>query len=194
MKAVIVIRSIKNMDRQQRRQQGQQWLYQAVAACGYPEVTPQTCPILRTEKGKPYFAAFPQIHFSISHSKDYWACAVADQPVGLDLQYHKQGRLDQIPGRFFHPQEAAWLKQQTSAEAFFQVWTSKESYVKWTGQGIDRNFSQFAVADEERLLDQCESAWFWRNTLGRVGSEEDEQYSLCLCGGEPWEDVRLVEQ
>lgn len=199
MKAVIVIHPMKQMDRQQRRLCGQQWLYQAVADCGYPEVTPETCPVERTETGKPYFASCPQIHFSISHSKEYWACAVADQPVGLDLQYHKQGRLEQIPGRFFHPQEAAWLERQTSPEAFFQIWTAKESYVKWTGQGIDRHFREFCVAEETGLRDHCEDAWFWRDTImfdgvdaGADDGAGSERYSLCLCGGEPWDEVKIV--
>lgn len=31
---------------------------------------------------------YPWLHFSISHSGDFWACAMAAQEVGLDLQQH----------------------------------------------------------------------------------------------------------
>ena len=191
MRAVIYIRTMKNMDRQQRRKQGLQWLYEAVSASGHPEITPQTCPVQRTEKGKPYFGDRPEIQFSISHSRGLWACAVADRPVGLDLQYHKTGRLDNIPGRFFHPEEAAWLAKQGAEEdnsfrnAFFDVWTAKESYVKWTGEGIDRHFGEFSVVNDNGLAECCGNAWFWRCII-------EGEYSLCLCGGETWDEVKLV--
>lgn len=186
MKAVIYIRSIDSMDRQQRRQWGQQWLYRAVADYGCPEVTEQSYPILRTEKGKPHFAKEAGVHFSISHSKEYWACVVAEDPVGLDLQYHKQGRLDQIPPRFFHPQEVSWLERQESVVAFFEVWTAKESYVKWTGDGIDRHFKDFAVADGSGLREHTGDAYFWRGVI-------DADYSLCLCSAHPWDTVKIMK-
>ncbi len=221
MRAVIYIRIVEKMDRQHRREWGTQWLYEAVAASGYPEITAKTCPVCRTEKGKPYFMDRPEVHFSISHSRDRWACVVADGPVGLDLQYHKAGRLANIPGRFFHPKEAGWLeklgfcdeepvaagtelavetkwterieamgpcvraRQPHARQAFFDVWAAKESYVKWTGEGIDRHFHEFAVADENGLLERCGGAYFWRQDVLT-------DYSLCLCGGEPWDEVRIV--
>ena len=180
MRAVIFIRTMKTVERQQRREKGVQWLYEAVAASGHPEITPQTCRIQRTEKGKPYFADRPDMHFSISHSKELWACAVADGPVGLDLQFHKSGRLDNIPERFFHPGEDAWLAK------FFDVWASKESYVKWTGEGIDRHFGEFCVVDDKGLAVRCGDACFWRSVV-------EQEYSLCLCGGESWDDVQIIK-
>ena len=186
VRGVVFIRAIGNIGGRQRRLLGQQWLYQAVSAYGHPEVTAQSHPILRTERGKPYFAEEMGIYFSISHSKDYWACVLADGPVGLDLQYHKEGRLDQIPGRFFHPQEALWLKGQEARTAFFEIWTAKESYVKWTGEGIDRHFKEIAVADESGLREQTGEAFFWRGDV-------IPDYSLCLCGGQPWDDVKIMK-
>ncbi len=186
MRAIVYIRAIETMDGKQRRQLGQRWLYQAVAAYGHPEVTAQSYPVLRTENGKPYFEGASGVYFSISHSKEYWACAVSDGPVGMDLQYHKAGRFDRIPERFFHPQEALWLEGQESTSAFFDVWTAKESYVKWTGKGIDRHFKEFVVADASGLKAKTGEAYFWR---GNVGAD----YSLCLCGGQPWDDVQIMK-
>ena len=69
--------------------------------------------IARTEKGKPYFPKYPEIQFSISHSGDYWACAVAQCAVGMDLQEHVRlknetreqaaVRFLKMARRFFHP-------------------------------------------------------------------------------------------
>ena len=185
VKGVVWIRPMEKMDGKQRRQWGQQWLYQAVAASGYPQVTAGMYPVLRTDKGKPYFAEEAGVYFSISHSKDYWACVVADEPVGMDLQFHKQGKLEQVSSRFFHPDEVAWLETQTWPASFFEIWTAKESYVKWTGDGIDRHFGDFSVADETGLRDQIEGAYFWR-------SQVEAEYSLCLCGSQPWDEVSIM--
>ena len=122
--------------------------------------------------------------FSVSHSGPYWACVVADRPVGLDIQMHKGGRLEDIAGRFFHEKEAAWLKVQ-GIEHFFDVWTAKESYVKWTGQGIDRYFNEVSVVEEGHLVEQGDGFCFYR---ARV----EEDCSLCLCGEGPWDSVELV--
>ena len=111
--------------------------------------------IERTDRGKPYFPNQPKLHFSISHSGDYWACAMADQPVGLDLQEHvarkdetteaAAARYCRMAQRFFHPREAEYVKQQDSYQRFFQIWAARESYVKYTGQGIDDHFGEFCV-------------------------------------------------
>lgn len=36
--------------------------------------------------GKPYLRDYPNAHFNISHSGQYVVCAVADRPVGIDVQ------------------------------------------------------------------------------------------------------------
>lgn len=38
-----------------------------------------------TGHGKPYLLNYPDVHFNISHSGEYVACAVADSPVGVDI-------------------------------------------------------------------------------------------------------------
>ena len=46
----------------------------------------------RSENGKPFFPAYPDFHYNISHSGDYAALAFAGQPVGIDIQ-KIQGRV-----------------------------------------------------------------------------------------------------
>lgn len=36
--------------------------------------------------GKPYLRDYPDAHFNISHSGPYVACAVANSPIGIDIQ------------------------------------------------------------------------------------------------------------
>lgn len=48
----------------------------------------RTLPVISTEaSGKPYFPAYPEVHFSLSHTAGAAAVAVADTPVGVDIEH-----------------------------------------------------------------------------------------------------------
>ncbi|MCC8141386.1 MAG: 4'-phosphopantetheinyl transferase superfamily protein [Lachnospiraceae bacterium] len=98
------------------------------------------------EHGKPYVQELPDVYFSITHSGGYWACAVGDCEVGLDLQEVRDRETDKIAKRFFHPSEIAWLKDK-DAEEFFRIWAMKESYIKYTGKGLTEGLDYFSVVD-----------------------------------------------
>lgn len=78
--------------------------------------------LLRAEGGKPYFPAFPCIHFNLSHSRGAAVCALSGAPVGVDVEL-----LRPAPRR---------LAAGMTDEAFFRLWTAKEATVKLRGQGI----------------------------------------------------------
>ncbi|MCI8551212.1 MAG: 4'-phosphopantetheinyl transferase superfamily protein [Lachnospiraceae bacterium] len=111
--------------------------------------------IARTERGKPYFPEQPELFFSISHSGSFWVCAFAGAPVGVDVQKHVKkawesekeaaDRFERMADRFFHPREACWVKEEVY-ERFFRIWTAKESYVKYTGDGIGADFGKISLA------------------------------------------------
>lgn len=44
------------------------------------------------QKKKPRFQNAESIHFSISHSGDWWSCAVSTEEVGLDIQQERHCR------------------------------------------------------------------------------------------------------
>ena len=85
--------------------------------------------------GKPYFPDAPQLQFSISHSGAYWLCAFSAAPVGLDVQQHRDCQKQALARRFFSPAEQAFL-ERTSHAPFFDLWCAKESYLKFTGEGL----------------------------------------------------------
>ncbi len=98
------------------------------------------------DHGKPYVKELPDVHFSITHSGGYWACAVGDCEVGLDLQEVRDRETDKIAQRFFRPSEIAWLKDKDVGE-FFRIWAMKESYIKYTGKGLTEGLDYFSVVD-----------------------------------------------
>ncbi len=167
----------------------------------------------RTAAGKPYFPDCPELYFSISHSGAYWACAMGNVNVGLDLQEHVMGknetkgeaaaRFRKMAHRFFHPTEAAFV-DRNSYEHFFTVWTAREAYVKNTGQGIDKYFSEHCVVPQDRAMwgqiaveqsdceqedpvgEQCAGSW---TAMGKWFRKADFKgnYSLCVCTEEAFD-------
>ena len=91
--------------------------------------------------GKPALLNVPDLHFNLSHSGSHIVCAMGDRPLGIDIETIRPLNLT-IAERFFAPEEAEAIqaapmdKQQL---LFFAIWTKKEAYVKYLGQGL---FSQ----------------------------------------------------
>ncbi|MBE6575041.1 MAG: 4'-phosphopantetheinyl transferase superfamily protein [Ruminococcaceae bacterium] len=127
----------------------------------------------RAEGGKPCFLHAPELHFSVSHSGGIWVCAFSAAPVGIDLQQIKPIREGGIARRFFHPEEIAYL--DAHPDAFFALWTAKESYVKLTGQGVAAGFSRVSVIS-------CGEFTPPPPACAMVHIPFDEGYALCLCG------------
>lgn len=108
--------------------------------------------------GKPYFEGYPDhIHFNISNSGSYVALILARMPVGIDIQEKRITDIDKLGKKVFSVGEyRKFLASDNRQEAFFREWVLKESYVKWTGEGLMRRalkdlpmngWSQFVLID-----------------------------------------------
>lgn len=105
--------------------------------------------LVKGEHGKPYLKVQNiSAHFNISHSGDYIICAISDQNVGIDIELCGKPRLN-VARHFFHPQEIALLNKTTDEKLqqklFFNLWSVKESYLKYTGSGLSTPLSSFEV-------------------------------------------------
>ena len=119
--------------------------------------------IERTLKGKPYLAKVPatnensvgldSIHFSISHTDDLWACIVSENNLGLDIQCAKERtNMEAVAKRFFGEDEQKYVEeafsrgQREGETAFYRVWTGREAYAKYTGEGFfGESLKKFSV-------------------------------------------------
>lgn len=114
--------------------------------------------ILRTDKGKPYVkskkdiwessAEKQEIHISVTHSGVYFACAVADCPVGVDLQERRRANVEGISRRYFSEREQEYVKT-FGEKGFFTIWTRKEAYSKLTGLGLEELMKGTEVLDRK---------------------------------------------
>lgn len=90
-------------------------------------------PLLKVgEHGKPYLAEHPEIECNLSHTKGLVACAISEQPVGVDVEQSSRKAL-RVAARFFTPCERAAV--QSNADAV-RIWTRKEALLKRDGRGI----------------------------------------------------------
>ena len=99
----------------------------------------------RVDKGgKPYIEGL-DVNFSISHSGTIALCAIADSPVGVDIEKIREVDLS-VAKKHFAPDEHDYVleKLSLSRQRFFEIWTRKEAYVKMLGKGISY-FPEFST-------------------------------------------------
>lgn len=97
-----------------------------------------------------------EIFFNISHSDDFVICAIGKKSVGCDIEIIGK-ETDGMAKRFFHPNEIKYLneiKKEKRNEAFFRLWTIKESYIKMTGEGLRLPLNKFEILMENNLSSQ----------------------------------------
>lgn len=104
--------------------------------------------------GKPYLIDYPELNFNLSHSKQWVAIAVTSgNDVGVDVQYADNGRrLWPIVDRYFAAEERLWLQDlpdERFAQAFYQLWSLKEAFVKAVGLGMRLPFDTFAFSRQD---------------------------------------------
>ncbi|MCL2592691.1 MAG: 4'-phosphopantetheinyl transferase superfamily protein [Defluviitaleaceae bacterium] len=104
-----------------------------------------------TENGKPCLADRPNIHFNISHTGNYVACAISNEPVGVDIEIIKLIS-PKIAERFFTQDEIAYIDTTEDVFRFYEVWTKKESFIKFKGKGLHMPLSSFSVINSESSL------------------------------------------
>ena len=145
------------------------------------ERSTQTTPILqRTDVGKPFFAS-SDIVFSISHTKDLWACLFGvAQPqdymgleqeclgsappcsLGLDIQEKRPTNYLAVAKRFFAQEEmqivlTTYKKDgapgERTKDTFYRIWAAKEAYTKYLGCPLGRTIGQniFSHLKEKKI-------------------------------------------
>ena len=131
------------------------------------------------ELGKPQIVNFPK-KFNLSHSGDYVVCGVGDGEVGVDIQKWVPYK-ERTAERFFARKEWKLLEELPESqrtELFYRLWSRKEAYGKYTGQGIGSAVGE-DFSDERKWKEK--QICFREQIL-------EEGYSLAVCYG-LWECV-----
>lgn len=159
------VRRLKN-ENSQRESIGAELLLLSMFKSEFPD-EPFPPKIHQNQGEKPYFEDYENLYFNLSHSNLYVACAISDNPVGVDIQYMKDFDKNLV-SRFFTPDEQEfWQNSKSKKEAFYKIWTKKEALLKCLGAGLGK------MATKSVFRAQDEGYKFQTKHFGN--------YILCVC-------------
>ena len=128
--------------------------------------------------GKPRIAGPARgyhLEFSLSHCNEMGAVAITlNDALGLDIEQarpHTDYAL--IASNEFTDEEKTWLKavpEPMRADAFLELWTCKEAYLKGKGVGLSIPLREFSIAWDE--AGQPRLAW------SRIDSHDTQRWHL----------------
>jgi len=102
----------------------------------------------KNEYGKPYLRDYPGFRFNISHTRSAIAVAFSNSDIGVDIEHVKSPDI-KIAERFFTLQESELIvRSKNPDQAFCEIWTAKEAYIKFQGEGLSIPLNSFNVLDE----------------------------------------------
>ncbi|NLN97695.1 MAG: 4'-phosphopantetheinyl transferase superfamily protein [Eubacteriaceae bacterium] len=140
--------------------------------------------IKKNDYGKPFLDNMKGFHFNISHSGDYVGIAVSDQVVGFDLQKKEtQKDVMAIAKRWFNKEEVKELKKTSMYhrhEHFYDIWTKKESYMKYTGLGFALPMKYFRIGKNDGRCTVFQDG----NPLSQIeltGLSWQQDYRMAIC-------------
>lgn len=91
---------------------------------------------LYTSNGKPFIRDFP-IHFNLSHSNNIALLGISSSNIGVDIEYiNPDVEIEELMKIFAYTKEIEWVISNNSLERFYNLWTVKESILKYQGIGI----------------------------------------------------------
>lgn len=97
--------------------------------------------------GKPYLKHVNDFMFNITHSGRWVAIAYGSSEVGIDIEKIQDEKQD-IVNKFFSMEEKEYINTVIGEERdkrFTQIWTLKESYIKYIGRGLSGKLNLFSV-------------------------------------------------
>ena len=91
-----------------------------------------------SKDGKPYFKN-SNIYFNYSHTKNYIACALSLQEVGIDIEELSRKINDKVASKY--------LDGVKDNNKRLEIWVRKEAYSKLKGLGLKINFQKIKLDD-----------------------------------------------
>lgn len=126
------------------------------------------------KNGKPVLAAslnLPNLHFSLSHTKNCTAVAISALPVGIDVEWIDPNfNFTKVAHDFFSPSNKAELDESAQPrQLFYERWTQNEARFKLSG---DRTFAEIPLSEQK--------TWLLRNSflLSAIASTSEASFEI----------------
>lgn len=104
-------------------------------------------PVINIGKyGRPRISNYSNIHFNLSHSKKIVLCGISDMEIGVDVEYIDP-RIDLDIGKLYFKNDEyeKIMNSKNQINEFFKYWVLKESYMKYTGLGMNLKLNSFEI-------------------------------------------------
>ncbi len=112
-----------------------------------------TNPIFKTGKyGKAYISNHENVYFNLSHSGKIVLCAISDMEVGADVEYiDPKIDLNISKNYFYNSEYENIMSAENKSDEFFKYWVLKESYMKYTGLGMNLKLDSFEIKIKDEI-------------------------------------------
>lgn len=115
--------------------------------CKIQQFNKERCTVDWNKFGKPYWVNGEDSFFNISHSGQWVVCGFDKNEIGIDIE--KIVNLDvELIAEQLADSEYKYIMQKTGFERtkrLMSIWTLKESYIKYLGQGLSVPLKSFSV-------------------------------------------------
>lgn len=104
--------------------------------------------IVYNKFGKPLMNRMNDFSYNLSHSGKWVVIAYGSSEVGIDIEKIQEGK-EYIADKLFVEEEIKFINSVTGKERtkrFTQIWTLKESYIKYIGTGLLTSLDSFSVS------------------------------------------------
>ncbi len=141
----------------------------------YLGIDPESLVFTENDFHKPILLSNPDFHFNISHSGKWVMFVFAKSSCGIDVEYISPGfDFSTILPSSFSSSETEFINNAKNPSLeFFRLWTSKESFLKATGDGLSEVLTDICclegVWDLPLQVSACERTWY--NMSFQMGSE-----------------------
>lgn len=106
-----------------------------------------------TTSGKPFIREIQNVHFNISHSSVFVACAISScSNIGIDIELIKEVSFSDYIDVFTFKEYFFITRNKNPLISFYKLWTLKESLLKAVGCGFNINPRQLEVLSNPLLF------------------------------------------
>ena len=136
--------------------------------------------IERGISGKPRLSTHQHLKFNISHSHEWIAIAIADDEVGIDLEWINPAfSYEELLENCLTCDETRAIRSSPfPVSEFYKLWTRKEAFLKGIGSGIDDNMNKLNCLDGSHIVS---NQYFAIKENWHIGSfQVEEQYMVSV--------------
>lgn len=146
------------------------------------------------EHKKPYLKDNPY-YFNLSHSGKYIACCIGKEELGVDIQEKitlEREKMLSLAESFFAEEEYQdMITKEDPEDYFFALWTLKETYLKYKGEGLYLSLKSIVFQLQENKVSyyspyEKEEVFFYTALYHK-------EYRLSLCSREKNQQFMITD-